>query len=241
MPVPAFDDAAFLGAVLGEGTQGGIEHIMSMDATAQAKYIKEQQRKGQAFDARKECLEKADENLKAEITLVKTVGVRKRLHDEMEKEDLEKNNEKLSARATNAERTDQTETAEANLEVNRKRRGWAEAKRNKVDAAMTAKIAGQDGTEILEYFQALPADEADAFVGKLTQVASVITGSEVDQKTLAQQLVGAGTADSDIFSAFKSHNIHFDTKTGRLSVKSNDTARDSAALKLLLESLNLKK
>ena len=41
----------------------------------------------------------------------------------MEKEDFEKNNEKLSARATNAERTDQTETAEANLEVNRKRRG----------------------------------------------------------------------------------------------------------------------
>ena len=58
----------------------------------------------------------------------------------------------------------------------------------------------------------------------------------IDPAGLASQL-GAGQVSCGLLEAFKQQKMHFDASTGRLSMTTASTARDSAGIKSLLKAL----
>ena len=58
------------------------------------------------------------------------------------------------------------------------------------------------------------------------------------KRHLIQHTLGAGQVSCGLLEAFKQQKFHFDSSTGRLSMTTASTARDSAAIPHLLKALN---
>lgn len=182
------------------------------------------------FEKMNNVLEKKKRGVEIEDEL-KEVEQRKRRRAEQALADAE-NDKKATYEAKDAH-----EAAKANYEVAKVQRGWAKKQRDKLDAAKLAEIESESSESILKKWNKLSSLQQDKFIGLVSNSMTNMGCHNLDPAVLAAHL-GAGQVSCGLLEAFKQQKFHFDSSTGRLSMTTASTARDSAAIPHLLKALN---
>ena len=141
----------------------------------------------------------------------------------------------LDKKAT-VEAKDAHEAATAKYEAAKVQRGWDKKRRDKLDAAKLAEIESESSDSILKKWNKLSAQQQDKFIGMVSDSMLNMGCHNLDPAALATHL-GAGQVSCGLLEAFKQQKFHFDPSTGRLSMTTASTARDSAAIPHLLSAL----